>query len=183
MIDGVVRYELLYIIPTSFTDDEATQVETKVQGLIAKAGGTVESSRRLGKYRLAYAINNQRHGFYVLTYFTAPSSATAKINELLRITTEVLRHLILRADEAGESKFDLVQFTEVVVETPDRRGRRSKDASKDKEEKDGEAKDIKDEAAELDGDKAKDTSEDTKLSEDEVDAKVESALKEDEQQA
>ncbi len=131
------RYELLYIIPTSFTDEEVGTVETKISALITKLGATVEATKRLGKLRLAYAIKDQRHGHYVMTLFTADGSALAKMEENLRINNDILRHLILRADEAGsDQKFELVQFTEIVVEGG--RGDRRRDKPENKEAKEGE---------------------------------------------
>ncbi|MFA6429421.1 MAG: 30S ribosomal protein S6 [Patescibacteria group bacterium] len=133
------RYELLYILPTTLTDDEVGGTETKINALLTKLGATIESTKRLGKFKLAYAINRQRHGHYVLVHFTAERTAMAKIDEILRITSDIVRHLILRADEAGDQKYNLVQFTEVVVEnTRDERRRREK--QQEREDKEGAAK-------------------------------------------
>lgn len=167
------RYELLYIIPTSFTDEEVGTVEQKISGLFTKVGATIESSRRLGKFRFAYVIKKQRHGHYQLVMFTAEHGTVAKLEELLRITPEVLRHLIVSAPEGGEeAKFDLVQFNEIVVEggREDRRRR----------EKAGEAKDeakeeSKDGAAAAEEKEAKDDSS-AAMSDADVDAKIDSAL-------
>lgn len=120
-----MRYELLYIIPTSFTDDEVGTIETKISGLLGKLGATIEATKRLGKLRLAYPVKRQRHGHYVMVHFTCEPTSVAKIEENLRITPEVLRHLILQADEAGaDQKFELVQFNEVSIETREERARR-----------------------------------------------------------
>jgi small subunit ribosomal protein S6 len=126
------RYELLYIIPTSFTDDEVGGVETKVAALLTKVGATAESTQRLGKLRFAYPIKDQRHGHYVLVMLTADPSAVAKLDELLRITPEVLRYMILSAEEAGsDSKYELVQFVEVDLNNKEDRPRRRPDAVKE----------------------------------------------------
>lgn len=133
------RYELLYIIPTTFTDEEAGEVETRVAGLIEKVGITADSTTRLGKLRFAYPIKKQRHGYYVMVMLSAEPSAVAKLDAQLRITPEVLRHLILSAEEAGsEAKYELVQFIEVNVEDKDPRSRRrtSKEGEEDKKEGD-----------------------------------------------
>jgi small subunit ribosomal protein S6 len=140
------RYELLYIIPTTFTDEEVGGVETKINALLTKLGATIESTKRLGKFRLAYPIKKQRHGHYVMVIFTAERTALAKIEENLRIATDIIRHLTLQADEAGtDQKFELVQFTEIVVEggRDDRRRREKADAAK----KEGEKEEGKDEKA------------------------------------
>ena len=128
------RYELLYIIPTSFTDEEVGGIETKISALITKWGATVESTKRLGKLRLAYAIEEQRHGHYMMTFFTADGSSLTKIEENLRINQDILRHLILRADEAGsDQKFELIQFTEILVEGGRGDRRREKTSAETKE--------------------------------------------------
>jgi len=119
-------YELLYIIPATLTDEEVAQTETDILALIQKYGGTTKESRRLGKYKFAYLVKKIRHGYYVLVYFDAEPDIVAKINEALRIHERVVRHLILRADEAGSDKFTLVQFQEVVVEGPSKDDRKRK---------------------------------------------------------
>lgn len=168
------RYELLCIIPTSFTDEEVGTVEQKISALFTKVGATIESTRRLGKFRLAYAIKKQRHGHYVLTMFAAEHGSIAKLDELLRITPEVLRHLILRADEGGdEAKFDLVQFNEIVVEGGRDDRRRREKAGESKEEN---KEEIKEGVAALEN-KAEDKEDDkASMSDAEVDAKIDSAL-------
>lgn len=126
------RYELLYIIPATLTDEEVGAIETKVASLIAKVGAELESTKRLGKFRLTYPIKKQRHGHYVLVMVKAEPTTVAKLDEQLRlIPAEIVRHLIILADEAGsDQKFDLIQFTEVTVET-DRPKRRDKVEEKD----------------------------------------------------
>ncbi len=122
------RYELLYIIPSTLTDDEVGGVETKVAAVLTKFGAQIESTKRLGKFRFAYPIDRQRHGHYVLVLFVSEASALAKIEENLRITADVLRHLVLRADEAGQDeKYELVQFTEINVDLKDDRAPRRRE--------------------------------------------------------
>ncbi len=136
------RYELLYIISATFTDEEAGEIETRVAGLITKVGATAEATTRLGKLRFAYPIKDQRHGYYVQVMISAEPAAVAKLDMQLRITPEVLRHLILSAEEAGsESKYELVQFAEVDINLKEDRPRRRVSAeAKDGEVKEGEVK-------------------------------------------
>ena len=185
-------YELLYIIPATLTDEEVGQTESDIQALITKYGGTPKESRRLGKFKLAYLIKKVRHGHYVLVYFEAESEAVAKINEALRIHDRVLRHMILRADEAGGSEFNLVQFQEVIVEA----GKDDRSKRRMAKEKSKVADDVK-EAASLNGDdddnsennsdeedtsKAEDGDKDevkeVKVSDEELDRKIDAALSE-----
>lgn len=171
------RYELLYIIPTTFTDEEVGAIEQKIAALFTKVGATIESTKRLGKFRLAYAIKTQRHGHYVMVMFTCEHSVVAKLDELLRITPEILRHLIVRAEEGGEeAKFDLVQFTEVVVEggRDDRRRR-----EKATESKDDAKEEIKEGVAVLEGKAENKEAAEPSMSATELDSKIDSALSDD----
>ncbi len=108
-------YELLYIIPATLTDEEVAKTEGEIQALVQKYGGTPKESRRMGKFKLAYLINHVRHGHYVLAYFEAEPQAVAKINEALRISDKVLRHLILTAEDVA-GPFEMVQYQEILVE-------------------------------------------------------------------
>lgn len=184
MNEGVTsRYELMYIIPTTFTDEEAGTIETRLNGLLTKLGANVEATRRLGKLRFAYPINKQRHGYYVLVTFVAEPSALGKIEENLRIQNDILRHMTIKLDDAGEQKFDLVQFTEVNVDAKDDRARRrsaeSKEGATSSEEKKEEMKSAV--AAIEEGEKDAETKEDvagSSMSTDELEKKIESALSE-----
>lgn len=166
------RYELLYIIPTTFTDEEVGNVEQKITALLEKIGASIESTQRLGKLRFAYPIKKQRHGHYVLVYFTLDRLKLAKIEENLRITPEVLRHLIVRVE--GEApKFNLVPYEEVNIEAKEENARRRKMEAKKKAEEDS----AQTEKAPADSTEAGEAK--PKLSEEEVEKTIASALKED----
>lgn len=145
-----MQYELLYIVSATFADDDVGTVESVVRALLEKNGASVVSTKRLGKLRFAYPIKKSRYGNYVLIRFESEPSAVAKIEESLRIANDVVRHLILRADEAGEEKFDLVQFTEVNIEAKDEQPRRRREhAPADEQAK--KADEIKSGVAALEG--------------------------------
>jgi small subunit ribosomal protein S6 len=120
-------YELLYIVSASYTDDDVGRIEGVVKALLEKSGAHITETKRLGKFRFTYPIKKARHGHYVLAYVEADPSTISKIDADLRISNDVLRHIILRADEAGGEKFDLVQFTEVNVDMKDERPRRKRE--------------------------------------------------------
>ncbi len=177
-------YELLYIIPATFTDEEVGQAESEIQALIQRYGGVHKETRRLGKFKLTYLIKKVRHGHYVMVYFEAEPAAIAKINEALRIHEKVLRHLILRADEAGGSEFNMVQFQEIVVEggsKEDRARRKRMEAEKSKASEDVKAAaelEQKPEAAAKEDEEAKPEAVNPQITAEELDRKIDAALTE-----
>ena len=92
------KYELLYIIPAKYTDAEVDGLIKKISGLVSGAGATVSATHHLGARKLAYPIKHVRNGHYVLTVFDAEAPVAVKLNEILRLSTDVLRHLIVKRD-------------------------------------------------------------------------------------
>lgn len=175
MFDPRTReYELLYIIPATFTDDELGTVEGKVKALLEKNNAVILSTSRLGKFRFAYPIKGVRHGHYVLVRMNVDSQAVAAIDMALRISGDVLRHLLLKADEAGGTNFELVQFNEVNVDNKDDRPRRRMEVTDGKKKEE-----IKSGVAALEGGlKAGEATKDSgeKMSDADLEKKIETAL-------
>jgi|SRR5687768_4694157 len=89
------KYELLYIIAAKYTDAEIEGLMEKIKGLVTSAGGNVTEMHNLGRRKLAYPIGHVRNGNYVLVYFEAEPASLAKLNEMFRLSADVLRHLVV----------------------------------------------------------------------------------------
>ena len=88
-------YEMMYIIPSQSSDEEKEALIAQVNSMIEKDNGKIESVERIGNKKLAYEINKKREGFYVLVNFTADASVPNKVSALLRITNNIMRHIIV----------------------------------------------------------------------------------------
>lgn len=87
------KYELMYIIRTDLEQEAIDAIVEKVQGVISN-GGEITKHEVLGKRRLAYEINKYRDGHYVLVNFNATSEVVAELDRIIRISDEIIRHLI-----------------------------------------------------------------------------------------
>jgi small subunit ribosomal protein S6 len=92
---NIGHYEVLFIVPNRFTEDEAKQVITTVEGIIAKNSGEIDYREYWGKKKLAYEIKHNAYGYYALAEFNASKEAVALINQELRLSNDVLRHQIV----------------------------------------------------------------------------------------
>jgi small subunit ribosomal protein S6 len=72
-------------------------VET-VEGIIAD-GGEVLKTERIGLRKLAYPIRKKNEGYYVLVEFNAPTDLPKELDRRLRISDNVVRHLIINLDD------------------------------------------------------------------------------------
>ncbi len=88
-------YEILTIVPAKFADTEIDAVSERIAKQIAAAGGKIEKTENLGKLKLAYAIDHVRYGTYVLFYIEAAQEIMAKVDQVMRLADEVLRHIIV----------------------------------------------------------------------------------------
>jgi len=95
----VRSYEALYIVSPERSDEEVTVIMEKYQKVAEEQGAEVESANRWDKRRLAYEINGQNEGIYVLMTFKGEPQVEAELNRLFKIADDVLRHLIVRLDE------------------------------------------------------------------------------------
>jgi small subunit ribosomal protein S6 len=90
------HYELLFIIPNKFTEDEAKAIDEKVKQQIATVGGEVTYTEDWGKKKLAYPIGSYNYGYYKLAEFDLAGAKLAELDNFLRLSNDVLRHQIVR---------------------------------------------------------------------------------------
>jgi small subunit ribosomal protein S6 len=94
----VRKYEVMFIVKP--LEEEATNaVITKFETLITNNGGTIDKIDRWGKRRLAYEVKDFMDGFYVLMYFSAEPKVIKELDRVMKITEEILKHMIIREEE------------------------------------------------------------------------------------
>jgi len=87
------KYELMYIIRPDIETEAVEAAVAKFQGIINN-GGEIAKHDVMGKRRLAYEINKFREGTYVLVKFNGTSDIVNELDRVLRISDEVIRHMI-----------------------------------------------------------------------------------------
>jgi len=92
----VNEYELMYVLHPRLTAEEIDAAIERISALVTDPGGEILSVDRWGRRRLAYPIEKNLEGFYVLSTFKAPGTATGPLEAQLNLATDVLRHLIIR---------------------------------------------------------------------------------------
>jgi small subunit ribosomal protein S6 len=90
-------YELIYIINPDIQDDA---LEVQVNGIsqfITSRDGVINSVDKWGKKKLAYPLRHHLEGNYVLTKFKISPARLKEIEANLKISEDVLRHLVVKA--------------------------------------------------------------------------------------
>lgn len=92
-------YEVALIAQPDLDESSLNGLIEKAKGWIAAAGGQVANVDIWGRRRMSYAIRKQREGQYVFIQAQMSPAATREVERNLRFTEQVLRFLIVRADE------------------------------------------------------------------------------------
>ncbi|WP_027364739.1 30S ribosomal protein S6 [Desulfotruncus alcoholivorax] len=93
------RYELVFILRPDLEEEALDAAIAKVRSLAENNGAEVTKLDKWGKRRLAYEIKHVRDGFYVVMNFNGEPESAAEIDRVLKISDEILRHIIVREDE------------------------------------------------------------------------------------
>ncbi len=88
------KYELVCIVQPDLDEAAFNGVLDRVKSWVAESGGTVDKVDTWGKRKLAYGIRKQREGNYVLFNLSLQPNTTAALEQNLRYTETVMRHML-----------------------------------------------------------------------------------------
>ena len=89
-------YEMVLIISPELAEEKLDAAINNVSQFITERGGTVANVERWGKRKLAYPIGHFVEGSYVLTRFSMKPTLGRELEANLKISEEVLRHLLVK---------------------------------------------------------------------------------------
>lgn len=94
MADLTHKYETIFIIDPKL-DDESTKAMVERFKSLIEQNATLEEIDEWGKRRLAYAINDEHEGYYVLINFTSGADFPAELDRIYKITDGIMRSIII----------------------------------------------------------------------------------------
>ena len=93
------KYEIMFIVRPDIADEDLDKLVTTMETNVKNAGGTLVSTDRMGKRRLAYEVRRFREGNYFLLNVEGPGSAIAEIERRMRVTEQIIKFMTVRTDE------------------------------------------------------------------------------------
>ena len=88
------KYETVAVFSLKNGEEKAKELVEKFKSLI-EANGTMEAVDEWGTRKLAYPINYETDGYYVLYTYDADVAFPAELDRVFNITDGVLRSLIV----------------------------------------------------------------------------------------
>src|SRR6266496_1596559 len=93
------QYELVYILPPDTTEQQVTDLQTQVEGIVTRMNGRIDKTDNWGRKKLAYEIGHHKEGVYVLQVINGSGELMKELDRRLKVMDQVLRHMIVRVDE------------------------------------------------------------------------------------
>jgi small subunit ribosomal protein S6 len=93
------KYELTYVIRLESNDDATKESINQVHSWIEEDGvSKIIKADHWGRRKLAYEINGQREGYYVVLEAEIDTNHLPELERNLKLSESVLRYLVIRPD-------------------------------------------------------------------------------------
>ena len=105
-------YEGMFLVDPAATSASIGEAAKAVRHILDRAETNVEALYKWDDRRLAYPIEGQKRGIYLIALFRAPGSAVGKIENDVNFSETILRCLVTRGDHIGEAELELAKQSE-----------------------------------------------------------------------
>jgi small subunit ribosomal protein S6 len=116
----------MFLVDEGKASEDLQGVLDHIRGLFDRHGASVEKLDKMDTTRLAYEIDGKKRGAYFLAKFSADPAVIDALRKDCQISTVLLRALILREENVGESL--------AVAEEARRVARRTEEAERESAE-------------------------------------------------
>ncbi|HSY73717.1 MAG TPA: 30S ribosomal protein S6 [Silvibacterium sp.] len=92
-------YEVMFIVRPDTQDEDVDKLIAGFEATVTNGGGTVRSTEKLGRRKLAYLVRKFSEGNYVLLTVDADGKLVAELERRLRVSEPVIKFITVRMDE------------------------------------------------------------------------------------
>ena len=92
-------YEVMFIVRPDIADEELDKLIAGFEHTVTNGGGTMRSTEKMGRRKLAYLVRKFSEGQYVLMTIDADGPLVAELERRLRVTEPVIKFITVRMDE------------------------------------------------------------------------------------
>ncbi len=93
------HYEIVFMAHPDQSDEVPAMIE-RYKAVVTQDGGTVHRLEDWGRRQLAYGIHKIHKAHYVLMNVECTQTALDELNHIFKFNDAIMRHLIMRADNA-----------------------------------------------------------------------------------
>jgi len=97
MATRVVNYEAMFLLSQAQAA-QFGEVIAHLRHTLERYHATIIAMRKWDERRLAFEIQKQKRGLYILCYFSCDTSNLGDIERAFNLSENIMRHLMVRAD-------------------------------------------------------------------------------------
>ncbi len=120
------HYEVVFLVHPDQSEQVPAMIE-RYKSLVENGGGKIHRLEDWGRRQLAYPIQNLVKAHYVLFNIEVEQTILAELTESFRFNDAVLRHLIMKRDEADTEMSIIMKSKDEKADKPERGERRRRD--------------------------------------------------------
>ena len=124
------HYEIVFLVHPDQSEQVPAMIE-RYKGAIEAGNGTIHRLEDWGRRQLAYPIQNLVKAHYVLMNVEAEQAVLDELVTGFRFNDAVLRHLVMRRDDAVTEQSLIMKNKDEKAEKPERGDRRRRDDESD----------------------------------------------------
>ena len=120
------HYEVVFLVHPDQSEQVPAMIE-RYKAMVENGGGKIHRLEDWGRRQLAYPIQNLVKAHYVLLNIEVEQAVLAELTESFRFNDAVLRHLIMKRDEADTEMSIIMKSKDEKGDKPERGERRRRD--------------------------------------------------------
>jgi len=124
------HYEIVFLVHPDQSEQVPAMIE-RYKGSIEAGNGTIHRLEDWGRRQLAYPIQNLVKAHYVLMNVEAEQAVLDELVDGFRFNDAVLRHLVMRRDDAVTEQSLIMKNKDEKGDKPERGDRRRRDDESD----------------------------------------------------
>jgi len=98
------QYEIVFILADKVDESGVKSNIEKFKEVVEKVDGTVTKANNWGKKTLAYEINKNRKGTYIMFEITGEGQFVKELEKKFRLSEDVIRYLTIKKKETKKTK-------------------------------------------------------------------------------
>jgi small subunit ribosomal protein S6 len=92
-------YEVMFIVRPDTQDEDVDKLIAGFEATVTNGGGTLRSTEKLGRRKLAYMVRKFNEGNYILLTIDADGNLVHELERRLRVSEPVIKFITVRMDE------------------------------------------------------------------------------------
>ncbi|MGO1068965.1 30S ribosomal protein S6 [Lysobacter sp. CA199] len=124
------HYEVVFLVHPDQSEQVPAMIE-RYKSLIETGEGKIHRLEDWGRRQLAYPISNLVKAHYVLLNIEVTQTVLNELVDGFRFNDAVLRHLVMKRDEADTEQSLIMKFKDEKGDKPERGERRRRDDDSD----------------------------------------------------